>query len=129
MRPARFRRPQFCAGATTGSRGISKSDWAGWKPTPLRGDLADLHAGELLAVAGAAAEVFAAAHLLDEELFAFLQGVDDFRGNDGPRDGRLAELDVGAVGDDEDLVEGDRGSAFDAVPQVDLDFLAFFDLI
>src|SRR5262245_40191196 len=89
----------------------------------LARDFANADAGIHLAVAGAAAEVFAAAHLLDVELVAHLLA-DDFGGDRGPGYLWLADLDAALAGDEQHCVEGERIAFLGAVTEVDLDLVA-----
>ena len=66
---------------------------------------------------------------MHEELLALEFGVDDFRGDSGPGDNRLADLHAVGARDAQDAVEGDFGPFRDAVPEIDLEDLSFFHAI
>ena len=79
-------------------------------------------------MAGAAAEVFAAAHLLDVDLVAHFLG-QDFSRDGGAGDGGLADFYSAGAGDEEDVVEGDGIAGVGAVAEVDLDFVAALNFV
>lgn len=92
-------------------------------------DLADADLRVLLAMAGAAAIVLAAAHLLDVDLFAFFERNQHFGLHGGARHSGLADLDATRAGDGQHLIERDRGTLGNAIAQVDGKDLAFFNFI
>src|SRR2546423_11535301 len=75
---------------------------------PLGRDAGDLHRGEELAMPVLAAVAFPATVLVDEELLALAAGDQHFAGHLGAGERGGADLDVGAVGDQEHLIERHR---------------------
>src|SRR5688572_1431872 len=80
-----------------------------------------------MAFARFAAEVFAAAHFLDDEFFA-LFGAEDFGGYARAFEERRPELSVAAAADGEDGIEAELLAGGD-VAIGDDDFLALFDFV
>src|SRR5258708_2696485 len=75
-------------------------------------------------MAGLPAVALPAAVLVDEELLALAAGDEDLAGDLDTRQGGRADLDVGAVGDQEDLIERHRALILGAFELLDLDRFA-----
>ena len=93
----------------------------------LSRDRADLHAGVHLAVAGAAAEVFTATHLLDVDLVAHLLG-DHFRGDACAGHAGLADLDTAFARNEQHVVKRHGIAGIGPLAEIDLNLVPCWTL-
>ena len=94
------------------------------------GDVVDADFGEALPMSLLLRVVLPALHLEDDDLLV-LAVLDDLTGHRSALEGRKASADVGAVGAENDVVEGDRIASLaletrdaDRLPRLDTELLA-----